>query len=192
MPWSVALIASYRTADHCHKGPRNGSGRAIFGAGKTASGASLAHTGAFLSPSVKTGRAYCHIQLTVHSDQLLKGKGTISPAGIGKDPDRGIAECLWLWSPGDVALIGQGAVRRLTEKRHETWRKTAIFCSKADAAATNSWADSWSARAVGRWTTAVKPQPWRRMSWSCSGCSCCDVKPARCNVRQKRLPRPAK
>ncbi len=117
------MIASYRTADHCHTGPRNGSGRAIFGAGKTASGASLAHTGAFLSPGVKTGRAYCHIQLTVHSDQLLKGKGTISPAGIGKDPDRGIAECLWLWSPGDVALIGQGAVRRLTEKCHETWRK---------------------------------------------------------------------
>jgi hypothetical protein len=62
--------------------------------------------------------------LAVLSDQLLKGKGTISPAGVGKDPDRGIAECLRLRSPGSVALIGQGAVRRLTEKRHETWRNT--------------------------------------------------------------------
>lgn len=80
--------------------------------------------GFFGAHALKQARACCQVQLAIRIHQLLKSKGAISPAGIGKDPDRGVAKGFRLWSPGNVALGGQGAVRRLAEKCHEAWRKT--------------------------------------------------------------------
>lgn len=67
-----------------------------------------------------------------------------------------------------------------------------IFRSKPDATASNSHCDSSSARAVGRETTVVRPQPYCRSVRSSSGRICSGVKPARCMARQNRLPLPAK
>ncbi|MNP28692.1 hypothetical protein D3C76_1216730 [compost metagenome] len=77
--------------------------------------------------ALKQARACSHVQLAVGIHQLLKGKGAISPTGIGQDPDRGIAKGFRLRPPCNVALGGQGAVRRLAEKCHETWRKPAYL-----------------------------------------------------------------